>query len=159
MEFGRFEIFWIDIVSGSEAGMIVPLTDLPFLEAVEAVVNSVLSLVAPPVKRRLVDGSEISLRCRELTAIGDQLLTALRLERQIFERGFRNADDDELELLRQCRGTVEQLTKDYLFMIDDWRQRADEEHRSNHRVHAVLDHAPTSSTGAQNRAPRIVPRT
>jgi hypothetical protein len=59
---------------------------------------------------------------QQLTYIGDLLLDALRLQRELGRIDLNQAAPENLEAWRECRATVEQLTIDYASLVGKWRE-------------------------------------
>ena len=59
---------------------------------------------------------------RDMTAAGDLLIDALRLEQEFNETDPTKAEGDELERWRLHRNTVECIAEDYASAVSKWRE-------------------------------------
>ena len=72
--------------------------------------------------RRAQHGTRIEVLWREMTAAGDLLIDALRLEQEFSKSDFTEVEGDVLKRLRLHRNTVECIAEDYASAVSKWRE-------------------------------------
>jgi hypothetical protein len=97
------------------------LSDQPVLRAVQFLLKA---LIDSPLcaKKPAHGGTQIESLFRQMTATGDHLLDALRLERGFDKSCPTKADGDALERWRNHRQSVDLMARDYVSAVSTWRE-------------------------------------
>jgi hypothetical protein len=104
----------------------------PVFGTIQALFRIMLALPTPSTRKQApsaptrVTAARIALLQNELEMTGSLLLDALRLERE-FSAYFATVNDptshaEQLAQWRECRRTIEQLTRDYTTIVLTWRE-------------------------------------
>jgi hypothetical protein len=105
--------------------MPIAVADRPLFTTIQSAIRTMLrrpaSRFSSREMRRDQEAGESAVIYRQLTSIGDQLQEAMAAETELAKLDLANARSEQVEQWNQCRRRVEQLTADYLSVIEEWR--------------------------------------
>jgi hypothetical protein len=99
--------------------------DRPLFMTIQSAIRTMLGRPASRFSsfalRRHKKVRESAVLYRQLASIGDQLQDALTAESKLARLDLANARSEQVQQWNECRLRVEQLTADYLSVIEEWR--------------------------------------
>jgi hypothetical protein len=101
--------------------MTMQLSDQPVLRAVQSIPQVIIGATVD-TNRPAQNRTRLEVFWRDMTAAGDLLIDALRLEQEFSKIDLTEADDDVLERWRLHRKTVKCRVEDYASAVSDWRE-------------------------------------